>query len=368
MKNPFIFGKAVAGEHFINREKEIDELKSTLLSGQHVVLFSPRKIGKTSLIKETFLQIKDAVCIQIDLWQVTSTYTLAKEIINSVVNKSYTSIERLGHDLKDLFKSLRPKVNLDMDGHIGVEFSRADVKDALKDALDFPEKVAQKKGIKLIIAFDEFQEIEHINGLEMEKLFRSVLQHHENVSYIFAGSEKSLINIIFNQKVRPFYRFAKIMELKPIESNVLKSFISNKFAGTGKKIDKDAVEWIVEFSNGIPYYVQHICHEIWYLTKKDANMQIVEKALEEQILPAISGGFNIIWNRIKSIEQRNLLIGLANEEHPQIYSRMFIEKYELKSPGHIGKAVKSMEGIGLIERNKISDIFFREWVKRNFSF
>lgn len=369
MENPFIFGRAVAGKYFVNRENEIDELKSSLLSGQHVVLFSPRKLGKTSLIKEVFLQTGDeALCIHIDLWQITSVYALAREIINSVVNEAYTSVEKLGNELKYLFKSLRPKVYVDMDGQIGVEFGKDEIKEALKDALEFPEKVARKKEIRLIIAFDEFQEIGKLNGLEIEKIFRSILQHHEYVSYVFSGSELSLISIMFEGRDRPFYRFAKQMELKPIDKAVLERFIVNKFSESGKSIDKDAAEWISKFSEGIPYYVQHICHEVWYMTKENADKKIVEKCLKERILPGLSGGFITIWNQIKSMEQRKLLIGIANEKHPRIYSHEFITKYELKSPGHVGKSVKSLQGMGLVEKNDISDVFLKEWVKMNFSF
>ncbi|MEA2054986.1 MAG: ATP-binding protein [Candidatus Thermoplasmatota archaeon] len=367
-KNPFIFGKAVAGKYFVDRENDINELKFTLLSGQHVVLFSPRKMGKTSLMKQTFGQTKERVCIHIDLWQIASSYALAKEIIDRVINSTYSSIEKLSYEIKDLFRSLRPKVYIDADGHIGIEFSKEEVREAVKESLEFPEKVARKKGLKMIIAFDEFQEIEHLDGLRMEKIFRSILQHHENVAYIFAGSERSLINIMFGGRERPFYRFAKPIELKPIDKNVLENFIINKFVESGKKIDKNAARWIADFSDGIPYYVQHICHEVWYITEKVAKIKTVEESLKERILPGLSSGFHTIWNEIKSEAQRKLLIGLANEENPKIYSHNFIEKYGLKLPGNVGKAVKSLEKTGLIEKNRIWDLFFKEWIKMNFSY
>ena len=373
MENPFIFGRAVTGEHFVDREEELSELTASLLSGQHIVLFSPRKMGKTSLIKRAFgeLEDADALCIYIDLWQITSTHALANEIVGSVVNKTYTSIEKLGRELKDLFRSLRPKVYIEMDGQIGVELGREAggvVEEALRDALDLPERVAKRKETRMIIALDEFQEITHLNGLQLEKIFRSTLQHHENVSYIFAGSERSLINMIFGEKERPFYRFAKQMELQPISCGVLEHFIMDKFAESGKKIDRDAAVWIAEFSRGVPYYVQHICHEVWYMTMTTADIGIVERCLKDQILPSLSSGFQTIWSRIRSREQRKLLIGIANENQPKIYSQKFIEKYELKSPGHVGKAVRSLNGAGLMDGNVIEDIFFAEWVRANFSF
>jgi len=367
MDNPFIFGKAVVGRYFVNRKQEINELKSALLAGQNVVLFSPRKMGKTSLILELFRKTQEAKCVYIDLWQITSEYSLAKAIIDSVISETYTSFERLGRDIKDLLKSIRSKAYIDSEGHLGVEFSREAFKDALHEALELPERIASKKGIKLIVAFDEFQEIEHFNGLKMEKLIRSILQHHQNVSYIFAGSEQSIVEVIFGQKDRPFYRFAKHMVLKPIESNELRKFIKKKFRQSGKNIDKNAVNWIVEFSEGIPHYMQHLCHESWYLTEDTANLETVKSALEDKIIPTLSSGFQTIWDKIKSDEQRTLLIALAQETNPAIYSYEFIDEYNLKMPGHVKRAAGSLEKKGLIEKNKIWDLFFREWLKTSFA-
>ncbi|MCS4541002.1 MAG: hypothetical protein HY929_01565 [Euryarchaeota archaeon] len=121
------------------------------------------------------------------------------------------------------------------------------------------------------------------------------------------------------------------------------------------------------FSEGVPSYVQHLCHETWYITKESANIETAQKALQEKILPNLSAGFQTIWDRIKSSEQRKLLIGIANEKGASIYSKDFIEKYRLKSPGHVRKAITALEGAGLIEDNRILDLFFREWIKLSFS-
>jgi len=366
MENPFIFGKAVMGRHFVDREDDIAELKSALLSGQSIVLFSPRKMGKTSLILEMFRQVEKARCVYIDLWQINSTHELASRIINRVVAATYTSIERLGRDLKFLLKSIRPKISLERDNRISLEFTKEESKDTLIDSLDFAERVAKKKGIKIIVAFDEFQEIERLDGLRLERLFRSTLQHHKHVSYIFAGSERNLIEVIFGEKNQPFYRFAKHKELKPIEKTILKNFIKRKFSRSEKSIDIKAISWITEFSGGIPYYVQHICHEVWYASGKKADINLVNKTLYHKIIPALSSGFQKIWDRIKSDYQRLLLIALANEKEPAIYSHGFIKKYDLKSPGHVRKALESLEKARLIEKDAIWDSFFQEWVKMNF--
>lgn len=368
MENPFIFGKAVVGRHFVDREKEVKEIKSTLASGQNMVLFSPRKMGKTSLIKEAFRQTDNALCVYIDLWQTASVAALASEIVNRVAQATYTSAEKLGRDVRDLLKSIRPRVYLEADGRLGIEFDKIVSKDALTDAIDFPERVANKKKAKIFVAFDEFQEIERLDGNRLEKLFRSVLQHHQRASYIFAGSERSLVETIFGSKDRPFYRFAKHKRLEPIDSDILKKFITGKFEKSGKEIDYEAVQWITDFSKGVPYYVQHICHEVWYATDREANVALVMKTVEENIIPALSSGFQTIWDRIRGKSQRRLLIALANEDEPAIYSHGFIENYNLKSPGHVRRAVLSLEKSGLVEKNEIWDHFFRLWIKRTFSY
>jgi len=268
--------------------------------------------------------------------------------------------------MKHLLKSLKPKISLDTDGNISVEFGREEIKEALNEAIDFPEQVAKRKGKKIIIAFDEFQEIENLDGLQIEKTFRSTIQHHQMVSYIFAGSRQSLIRAIFEKKERPFYRFAKQIRLQPLNVETLERFIISKFKNTNKEIDKDAARWIAEFNRGIPYNVQHLCHETWYATDSKANLGLVKKILYEKILPSLNDGFQTIWEDINSYEQRKLLIGLANESKPRIYSQDFIKKYDLKTPSHVRKALKSLEEAGIVDENKIQDPFFEEWVKKKF--
>ena len=177
-----------------------------------------------------------------------------------------------------------------------------------------------------------------------------------------------MINRIFGEKERPFYRFAKRMELQPITYSVLERFIMDKFSEGGEKIDRDVAAWIAEFSRGVPYYVQYICHDVWYMTRTIADVGVVERCLKDRILPSLSSGFQMIWSRIRSRERRKLLIGVANENQPRIYSQKFIEMYELKSPGHVGKAVRALNVAGLMDRNAIEDVFFEEWVRVTFSF
>ena len=368
MKNPFVYGAIVTGKHFVDREKEIKELTVGLLGGQHIILYSPRKMGKSSLLEETFRRINksgNAIAFRMNLQMVETKEALASMLIDETVKRTYSSIEKLGKELKVLFKRINVRVFIDKEGKIGVEPIFGKITELLKDALAFPEEVARKKHKRIILAFDEFQEIEKFNGIEMEKLFRAIIESHRNVSYIFTGSERHMITLIFEAQERPFYRFGRFLELKPIPDRNLRRFIIKKFNETHKKITDDAIDYVIEFSEGIPYYIQCLCHESWYLAEREITEQTIHEALEEKILPALSGGFEIIWKKIRSESQRKLLLGMTWEDKKVGYSLNFIRKYDLKSTSHVKKALGALENIGLVHERRITDFLFREWIKRN---
>ena len=366
MENPFVFGKAVTGKDFIDRERELEELRSSLLSGQNVLLFSPRKMGKTSLILELFRRMKGVTCIYIDMWRITSIHALSRELVNSVIRSTYRSVERILAEIGDILKTVRPRLSIDADGRVSVDLERSESDISIAEALDFPERIATRKKRRMIVAFDEFQEIESLGGIKLEKLMRSIIQHHKKVSYIFAGSRYSLIKTIFGRKDRPFYMFAKQIKLKPIDRDVLIDFIIRRFEETGKRISRSTAEWIVDLCRGIPHNIQHLCHELWYETREDADLDLAKDVLYRKVIPSLDDGFQMIWNRIGSREQRKLLIALANETNPKVYSKEFIERYDLKTPSHVEKALKTLEESGLVEGNNIQDPFFEEWIRTRF--
>jgi hypothetical protein len=221
----------------------------------------------------------------------------------------------------------------------------------------------EKKNKRIIVCFDEFQEIEKFNGLRIEKLFRAIIEAHKNVSYMFTGSEKHIISLMFESKDRPFYRFARFLELKRMSDNCLRKFIIKKFNATNKCITDEAVEMVIKFSEGIPFYVQCICHEAWYLSEKKITEKTIKQALDEKILSSLTPGFEIVWNKIRSEMQRRLLLAMAVEDKAD-YSMAFIEKYKLKSSGHVKKALEALEKSGLVYNMRIDDFFFREWIKK----
>jgi AAA+ ATPase superfamily predicted ATPase len=364
--NPFKYGTIVTGSDFVNRPNEMNVMSRELASGKSIVLFSQRRVGKTSLIMEFMRRKKNKFTTGfVDLYGMTSKEELVKKIVNAVVQASYTNLEKIQKSVKEYFSYLKPKLVISSDGtvnlDIGIERSYQD--EEFVEILDFPEMVAGKKKKKLVLIFDEFQEIDMMDGRGIEKLMRSRFQHHKNVSYLFSGSKEHLLRQMFEEESRAFYKFARPMQLGLIPKKDFYPFIVRKFHETGGRPSENIVTNILELTNGHPYNTQYLCHEIWYLTKSPNKEYVIDEAIEN-IVAHQSVAYTHIWDELKSVNQRSLLIGMAAENGFN-YSPEFIEKYRLKSQSHVEKSLKLLKNRGILdEKGKFVDMFFEEWIER----
>jgi len=362
--NPFKYGVVVTGDDFVDRKEEIEILAKELSSGKSIVLYSERRLGKTSLLMEFITQkTKGMIPVYIDLYGMTAKEYLARQIVNNVVNSSYSSLDKIKNAVKNYFVNLRPKIIISADGKITLDLSAKKTydEDELVEILDFSEKVAKDKKKRIIMIFDEFQEIALIDGLKMEKLMRSRFQHHTNVSYVFVGSKEHLLHQMFEEETRAFFKFARPLSLGPIPKGEFIPFIIQKFKQTNKKVSNEVIEEILDFTHGHPYFTQYLCHEIWYLNKSARDENVFDAAIKN-IIAQQSIAFEHIWDELKSRNQRALLGGIA-QEGIHNYSPDFIEKYNLKSQSHVEKSLQMLKNKGILDDNgQIIDIFFKEWV------
>jgi AAA+ ATPase superfamily predicted ATPase len=364
--NPFKYGTVVTGDDFVDRRQELQIMTRELASGKSIVLFSQRRVGKTSLIMEFIRRKKNKfTTVFIDLYGMTSKEELAKQIVNAVIQASFTNLEKIHQVIKEYFSYLKPKLLISADGtvslDIGIERSCQD--EEFVEILDFPEKVAKKKKRKIVLILDEFQEIEMMNGKGIEKLMRSRFQHHKNVTYLFAGSKEHLLRQMFEEESRAFYKFARPLQLGLIPKPEFCSFVTNKFKNTGGKPAQNVIDKILEYTMGHPYFTQYLCHEIWYITRSPKKEYVIDAAIEN-IIAHQSIAYTHIWDELKSVNQRSLIIGIA-AENGYNYSPDFIEKYKLKSQSHVEKSLRLLKNRGILDdEGKFVDIFLKEWIKR----
>ena len=195
MENPFIFGDVVKRKFFADREEELKSLALDLSSGQNILLFSPRRYGKTSLIVRVLDQLKDKgiVCAYVDLFPVTSLQSLGKVYANAITRASSSKFQEAVQFIKSHFPAVVPKIIVkggDSPAEVELDFEspRRDVEKWLEEIYDMPQKIAKSKGKKWVVVFDEFQEIVNFGAEGMvERNLRAKIQHHDRVAYVFMG-------------------------------------------------------------------------------------------------------------------------------------------------------------------------------------
>ena len=376
MKNPFIFGDVVKGKHFTNREDEIKELTSDLLSGQNILLFSPRRYGKTSLILKVLGNLKkeDIIPIYVDLFRITSLHTFVKIYTAAITKTTATKFDEAVQFLKTNFPTIIPKVVFKTselsEFEFELEVSRKDIDKILDDLYDLPQKIATKRKQQIVVVFDEFQEITTLN-LPIERSLRAKIQHHDKVSYCFMGSKRHLLDELFLDKNKPLYRIAKSVPLGKIPEQKFKSFINSRFKSVDMATEENLINQILKITTCHPYYTQQLCHEIFNIrfSKKEVTT-ITPKDIElakDKCISAQSYAYSTIWDGLSG-KQKDLTLALSINPEANIYSQEFLIKHNLGVPATVQTAVKALEKKGLLDRQdgiySISDVFFVEWIKR----
>jgi len=376
MKNPFLYGDVVKGEYFTDREDEIKEIKLDLSSGQNILLFSPRRYGKTSLILKVLDELKKEgfINVYVDLFRITSISTFIKVYTAAITQAAATKLDEAVQFIKEHFPTIIPKIvikpNEPTEFEFDFEVGKKDLDKALDDLYDLPQKVATKRKKQLIVVFDEFQEIAALD-LPIERNLRAKIQHHDKVTYCFMGSKRHLLDELFLDKNKPLYRIAKSVPLGKIPEQKFKSFIHTRFKSVDMVVEENLIDQILKITVCHPYYTQQLCHEIFNIcfSKKEAST-VAPKDIElakHKCISAQSYAYSTIWDGLAG-KQKDLILALSLNPEANIYSQEFLTKHGLGAPATVQTAVKALEKKGLLDRQNgsysISDVFFVEWIKR----
>ena len=374
LESPFQYGKLAAGSTFVNRVREKQELKSNLYSGINTMLISPRRWGKSSLVKEAMKELVEErpdvrVCF-LDVFTVRSEeefYQLfAKEVIKATSNSWETWIS----NATEFLKTLSPKISIGVDPmtdfSIGLEYHR--VKENERELLELPEKIACSKGITIIVCIDEFQSLAGLKNYgHLEGEMRSVWQHHQKVSYCLYGSKRHMMIEIFNSSSKPFYRFGQLMFLQKIDETEWIKFIMNSFRRTGKEISTEDAGLIVEKVKSHSWYVQQLSHFVWSATRKAVTVEIVDKAFSQIVntnLPLYVAECEAL-----SITQLNLLIAIAKGESV-LTGATTMSKYKLGTPQNVSKNKIVLEQKDILDKTVegfyFLDPVFEFWFKSEY--
>lgn len=363
MANPFSFGRIVTGDEFVDREKEIAEILRDIRSGVNVVLYSHRRMGKSSLLAEIMRRHRrDLVFVYVDLYGITSMTKMVEAFMSALVSSSYGSLKKTMHGVAGILRGSRLRLVVNESGEPGVEFAVSEPSvPELQEVLDMPEKIAGRKGKRMVVIFDEFQEVRALDGSALLKLMRSRFQAHRHVSYVFAGSKKHLLLEIFEESEGAFFKSARSMELGPIPAEDFQRFLVRRFRDSGGALSPELARRVVEAAAGNSYYAQQVAYELFNISERPSP-EDVETAVTVTLAHQ-SPAFSYIWDSVKSQMQKRYLMAAAKEPGAP-RGADFVERYRLKSPAHIQRCVKQLDQRGITEGGRIVDPMFARWLQR----
>lgn len=359
MKNPFKYGKEVSGCQFYDRRESADELHRLLKDGvANVVLYAPRRYGKTSLVVKVLEQFRTEgiSCIHFDLSKVSSVERFCEEYASSVYALQ-GGFREVSHKVLEYIAHLHPTLTGTALGKKSIRLDYGGRMNALSltDVLDLPEKISQETGgSPIVVAFDEFQEVADLShDIPLESVFRSCIQSHKNVRYVFLGSKTHLMKRMFGERTSPFYKAAQNMKIGKPPRDESGDYVVSRFAGEGLPVAKAALERILSASENIPYYVQAIsAYAFMSVERRNAREVAVEDVDTAigRLLESESDYYEEILHGLSSA-QRTVLEALAQEPTGR-FDEKYRERHGLASLSTVHSSLTELVERGILEKER----------------
>ncbi len=372
METPFIFGRIADGVEFTNREDETKQLISNFSSGTNTILISPRRWGKSSLVKKASLraskQNKKLFFCFIDLYNVRTEEQFYQLLAEEVIKISSAKWEERVDNTKKFISRFIPKITYsplpENDFSLGLDWK--EIKRHPDEILDLAENISKKKNIKIIVCIDEFQNISTFeNPLAFQKKLRSHWQQHKQTTYCLYGSKRNMMIEVFASQSMPFYKFGDLLFLQKISSANWQKFISQRFSDTKKKISADNALLIAELADNHSYYVQQLAQQVWLRSAKTCNEENIRQAFNSLLLQ-LGLLFQNITDSLTSI-QVNFLKALI-EETELLSSQKTLSHYGLKTSANVLKIKQALVKKEIIDvQGKeiyFLDPMYKEWLKK----
>ena len=378
MSNPFVYGEVVPITAFVDREDELDRLTRDLLAGQKVFLISPRRFGKSSLVRQALRAASRGGALTVDL--TVSSYSSYVAFLEGYA-RALSSIERQAGRavswLREVLAAVRPEVRIESSGagrpEVSLSFPAArtekDVSRLAQEVFALPGHISQARGRKLAIALDEFQAIGAFNGGSIEHALRAAVQHQRNVGYVFSGSEPALMERMLGRS-RPFYKAGPVMRLGRIPADRFASFLESRFRATGVKPAHGLGAAIVELAGNLPYDVQRLAHELWDDARADGRRTAGLEDLHEtlrRLLGEHQSLFEATWQRL-TLAQRATLRAAVLQDGRELLSADTRARHRLSGASTVQASLAALVHEDILaresERYIVVDSLLREWVAR----
>ncbi len=378
MTNPFFIAGIIPEPYFCDREKETQQLVRIIENKAHILLTSARRMGKTQLIYHVYEQpaIKTAFhTFYVDIFPTTSLHEmvlfLSKEIYSELVPKGKKALRFFLNTIKSLTGSLGYDP---VTGTPSFDVKLGDIHNpelTLQEIFNYLEKADKP----CIFAIDEFQQITNYPEKNVEALLRTYIQRMNNCLFIFAGSNRHILENMFNSTARPFYNSTEQFHLERIPKEVYTSFAIQQISDAGRTITPEAASLAYDLFEGHTYYVHHILHNAFANSnsQKAINEEDIRNTLDE-LLEARGRSFSNIMNKL-NYKQKETLVAIAKEGKASgVTSVAFVKKHALRSASSVQYAISTLledqlltyEDDGRTKIYSVADRFLGYWIRKNY--
>lgn len=310
MEALFPKGHVLGSGDVLERRGFVQEITLRLLSGDSVMLAGPRRTGKTSVAVEALRRLAHSGCyvLNLDLFHVTSMDDFAVQLMAQAISLRTGPLQKFSHTVGELYRMLqRADVAVtihDLEIHARLNPATQDANEIIDAALSILEDIAKKDHRRVVVLLDEFQETERLGGTLLLKRMRSVMQQQTETSYLFLGSEPSLLHALFADRRQAFYRFATMLHLPTIPDAEWETYITKKFNQVGITISHDAVILLLKHTGGHPFCVMAALGESYYGARlgqrTSINVSEMFDALSQAAL-TLEPIYDELWRQILAI-------------------------------------------------------------------
>ena len=369
MKSTFPVGIPVIGGDLIDREDELRKLEDMLTSGQSVILSSPRRYGKTSVCLELLRRLKNKnyFTVYLDIFLILSKRKLAEEIVDKTLENK--KVRNFTHQIKERFTEVLRKLEIkkvfkDFEFVLSFKDEKVDEWTLLNHALNFPEKFAKKYKKRMIIVMDEFGDLAKLNGVELFKIMRATFQRQSSCSYLFTGSQESIMKKLFFNKKQPFFRFGIMMGLDVLPRKETGIYIKERFKQVGLKISNLEIEYILEKSSCYPYYIQLLCQKVYFGALIDKKKRLNRDDIDDAYMEAICGERDFFEELWIDLMDKKYYVGVVKEI---VLGKKLIYTISDFKEVNLARILKDLRDKGIIRREgnryMLRDPLFRDYIK-----
>ena len=367
MNNPFKLSLAV-GDAFCNRTSEKQLICRNMRSGIHMVIYAPRRYGKSSLALAAGELLTDMTCIYVDLFSVTSMEDVAEKLYRGIVatlGRKAVDKTSLAERLLKSFKRLRLRMEMSAETalpefSVGLGDDPAEIH--LEHVIASLDDYCSKNGIKVCLVLDEFQEIcELKESKKVEALLRGGMQSAQHVSFLMMGSRRTILRDMFEDRTRPFYKSAYVFPLPHIPLEEFAEYLVTRYADAGISLEGDVARDMVEFVQAYPYYVQKLAMLHVDMGGDQGSLAEAKRLLIDMEAQDFEGLFLGLTNH-----QKRLLRAIAKQKPVNIYSQSFLTAFRLGSQGGVQTSLARLKKMDFVELRgeqwRVVDPVFEQWL------